>query len=366
MASQSTYLSYANAAAEVLTTQWFPANGPLQWVNQYYDFWRTPNAMTALLRLSQLTGADYSATAANVRAAFFIYFDPNAQPAARYLPAYYDDEAWWASCFLRLYAMTKDTSWSTTAAEVFADLAYGWDDTAKGGVWWMRNPRSYPSNNKGGVTNELYMEVGMTLYGLGGESAAQYLAATNQTWQWLQLLRDSSNLIWGNLNEDATIYPSNVPRPYTQGVILAPLWDLYVQSNDTSYLDAAQAIAEAAITNMVWPDGILQEICEKQGNCTPTETNPSLFKGIYVRHLGEFAVKLATVDDPARQQAAASYAAFLQKNADALYANYPGGTYGMDWHTAQPNYTPTGVAIWDACLQVSALDLFVSAAIVSQ
>jgi predicted alpha-1,6-mannanase (GH76 family) len=118
---------------------------------------------------------------------------------------------------------------------------------------------------------------------------------------------------------------------------------------------------------MTWPDGILQEVCEKDGNCG-TDLNPPLFKGVFVRYLGEFTQRLATLDDPARKQAAQRYAVFLQRNADAVWANYPGSThiFGMDWHTPQPNYKPTGCLIYDGCLQSSVLDLFVAAALVSQ
>jgi predicted alpha-1,6-mannanase (GH76 family) len=124
-------------------------------------------------------------------------------------------------------------------------------------------------------------------------------------------------------------------------------------------------IAGAAIQDMTWPDGILQEVCEKLGSCGPSDMDSPLFKGVYVRYLGEFAVNLATVDDPARVQAAQQYASFLQLNADTLWANYPGQIFGMDWHTPSLAYQPTGVPVYDGCLQMSALDLFISAALVS-
>ena len=129
-------------------------------------------------------------------------------------------------------------------------------------------------------------------------------------------------------------------------------------------LDSAQSIAQAAIDTMCWPDGILQEVCEKRGNCGDDQ-DPILFKGIYVRYLGEFAARLATLRDPARVAAARRYAGFLQLNADAVWANFPGGTYGMDSHTLQADYQPTGNPVYDGSLQSSALDLFISAALVS-
>jgi predicted alpha-1,6-mannanase (GH76 family) len=363
MASKETYIAYAKAAAGTLTTNWFPSNGPSTWVFQYGDFWRAPNVLTALTRLSQVTGAwNYAATASDALSAFYAYFDPNTPPADRDSPAYYDDECWWGDAFLRVGMLTSDAKWNTAGKQIFLDLQAGWDDAAKGGVWWKRYPKRYPDNNKDSIENELYMDIAMGLYKNDPQSV--YLDATQKAWQWMGLLIDSSGLVWGNLKEDATINKDNVPRPYTQGCVLDALWALYENSKDTAFLDSAQSIADAAIDTMCWPDGILQEICEKRGNCG-NDLDPLLFKGIYVRYLGELAVRLATLPDPARVAAAARYAEFLQHNADAVWVNFPGGTYGMDWHTLQPDYQPTGNTVYDGSLQTSALDLFISAAIVS-
>jgi predicted alpha-1,6-mannanase (GH76 family) len=363
MASKQTYLAYAQAAAETLTTNWFPSNGPSTWVYQYSDFWRAPNALIALTRLSGLNGTwDYAATAADALSTFYNYFDPNISPEDRNSPAYYDDECWWGDAFLRVGQLDDNAQWNTAGQQIFLDLQGGWDDAAKGGVWWRRYPKSYPENNKDSIENELYMDIAMGLY--RNDPQANYLEATKKTWNWMALLLDSSGLIWGNLKQDATINPDNVPRPYTQGCVLDALWDLYQHSKDPAYLDSAQSIADAAIETMCWPDGILQEICERRGNCGDDQ-DPLLFKGIYVRYLGELAVRLATLPDPARVAAAARYTEFLQRNADAVWVNFPGGTYGMDWHTLQPDYQPTGNAMTDGSLQTSALDLFISAALVS-
>jgi predicted alpha-1,6-mannanase (GH76 family) len=360
MASRQTYLGYAGAAAQVLTDKWFPTDGPTNWVNAG-DFWRAPNLMTALTDLMQLTGSrDYLATATNALAAFSPYFIPGSSPA------YYDDECWWGALFLRLGNLTGDHSWFSTAGQIFTDLQGGWDNVAGGGVWWMRDPKN-PDNEKGSIENELYMDIAMGLYADGPAGERQtYLDATNQTWQWMQALVDSTGLVWGSLNRDGSIKRSNVARPYNQGVILGPLWALYRLAGDTTYLDRAEQIAQAAIDTMTWPDGILREVCEQRGDCGPGDLNPPLFKGVFVRYLGEFAQRLATLDDPARRQTAQRYAAFLQRNADAVWANYPGRIFGMDWHTPQPNYQPSGVLIYDGSLQSSALDLFVAAALVSQ
>ena len=261
MASKQTYTDYANAATQTLVQNWFPPNGPSTWIQTYQDIWHVPNVVTALTRLSKLTGTwNYESTADNAQQMFNNYFYPQ-----RGLPSYYDDECWWGDLFNRLYSLTGASQWTTAANQVFVDLQGGWDDAAKGGVWWKRNPKSYPGNNKGSIENELYMAIAMALYNAppSDTDPGVYLSATTQTLQWLGNLIDKTGMVWGNLDQNGNINPSNVPRPYTQGVILGALWDLFQQSNLTSYLDTAQQIADAAIANMIWPDGILQDNCEK-------------------------------------------------------------------------------------------------------
>jgi predicted alpha-1,6-mannanase (GH76 family) len=367
MASRQTYIGYAEAAAQVLSEKWFGEDGLNKWVNDpgYPDYWRAPNLVIALTDLMQLTGSrSYWSTVADARKYFHEYFCP---PNGR-LPAFYDDECWWGSCFLRLGALTGDNAWISAADPIFTDLKGGWDDCAFGGVWWRRDPKSFPDNEKGAIENQLYMDIAMGLYAANPKQT--YLDATNQTWQWMQRLIDPTGLVWGSLEKDGTIMRSNVPRPYIQGVVLAPLWAMYKLAGDTTYLDRAEQIAQAAIDKMTWPDGILREACEERGNCGPNDIDSTLFKGIFVRYLGEFAHRLAAIDDPARKKTAQRYAAFLQHNADAVWANFPGGIFGIDWRTPQPKYQPDNSVAWsyqyNGTLQCSALDLFVAAALVSQ
>jgi predicted alpha-1,6-mannanase (GH76 family) len=361
MASRQTYLDHAHAAAKVLTTKWFPEDGPTKWVNES-DFWRAPNAMTSLTDLMQLDGSrSYLATAGNAKTVFAGNFSPG------WSPSYHDDECWWGACFLRLGVLTGDADWIGIADQIFDDLRGGWDDVASGGVWWKRDPKSYPDNEKGSIENELYMDIAMMLYAAKPPSERQpYLDAAKQTWRWMQqALVQPNGLVWGSLEADGKINPKNVARPYNQGTVLGPLWSMYEAEGDTSYLDAAEKIVAAALDTMTWPDGILREICEQRGDCGQ-DRDPPLFKGIFVRYLGEFTRRLATMNDPARRKAAQQYATFLQHNADAVLANFPSGIYGMDWHTSQPEYRPKGDLLYDGPLQSSALDLFVAAALVSE
>jgi predicted alpha-1,6-mannanase (GH76 family) len=51
---------------------------------------------------------------------------------------------------------------------------------------------------------------------------------------------------------------------YNQGVILSGAANLYRVFNDSSYLHYAENIAFATLTHLVWPDGVLSEVCDNE------------------------------------------------------------------------------------------------------
>ena len=365
MSDAADYLAAAQSAATVLTTKWFPESGPQTWVGTYWDFWRTPNLIGALIRLMTAEGSQTYVSTVNAGP---LAFDPYWTPP--YSPGYYDDEGWWAMQFLDAHTFFQGTGpdgWTKRAIAVYQDMAAGWDDVCEGGVWQERNPKSYPGNFKGSISTELYMAIGGRLANLAGiPSDPSYLSGAQRAWAWIDKhLVDENFLIWGQLDAHGQIYRPNVPHTYTQGVVLTGRWELYLASKDTSLLDAAQSGAQAAIDHMTWPGGILREPCEVDATCGPSDSNPALFKGIYARSLAALVVGLRGTGDQARIAVADTFAAFLRANADAVIANFPGGIFGMDWHQPQPNYQPTGNTVYDGCLQFSALELFLAAALVS-
>ncbi|HEX2188349.1 MAG TPA: glycoside hydrolase family 76 protein [Longimicrobiaceae bacterium] len=354
MTETGPYLRYAQAAADVLTARWFGPDAPGRWVPN--DFWRTPNVMTALNGLMTLTGGD----------AYQPTLDAGLAAYRRvYRPAYYDDEAWWGAAFLRIHARTGRDDYLDPVVGLFEDLRGGWDDTAGGGVWFKRSPRAYregdEKNDKNSISTVLFCEVAGGLHATPRGTADQ-LEWAQRAWGWLrEHLVDRWELLWGNTLEDGSINPDNPPRPYGQGVALGALTDLYRATGDARFIDAAVRLADAAVTSMTWNGGVLRDTYEVLGDFRPTLLDPILFKPIFARYLGEFTVALAGISG--READARRYAAFLKANADALWASYPGGVFGMDWHTPQPDYRPAQDAdLYNGSLQSGAVDLFVAAA----
>lgn len=282
-----------------------------------------------------------------------------------YQPGYYDDEAWWGAAFLRIHARTGRADYLAPVAPLFEDLKGGWSDVAGGGVWFKRDPTDYSGNDKNSISTVLFCEIAGGLHLAPGGTAEQLEWAV-RSWTWLRThLVDRWGLVWGNALEDGTINPSNPARPYSQGVPLGALWNLYTATGDASYLDEAVFVADAAVNSMTWNGGVLRDTYEVLGDFRPTLLDPILFKPIFARYLGELTVRLAGIE--ARKADARRYAAFLTANADALHANYPQGVFGMDWHTPRPGYQPAGPAgmntdLYNGSLQSGAVDLFVAAA----
>jgi len=129
---------------------------------------------------------------------------------------------------------------------------------------------------------------------------------------------------------------------YNQGVILGGLVELSKAKSNSSYLDIARKIADAAThSTHLNPNGILKESCEA-GDCGGD--GPS-FKGIFVRNLGEL--------DRALQ--GRPYLAYLKRNADSAIKSDKNTLNQYGVHFSGPFDKA------DAARQHSVLDLLVSA-----
>lgn len=90
-------------------------------------------------------------------------------------------------------------------------------------------------------------------------------------------------------------------------MILGALADLYIATQDSSYLDHADVIAKATMSQMVDSSGILSDTCDLNHTCSGDNLQ---FKGVFARNLQKLYKSRA---DPA-------YKAFLNKNAEAIWA----------------------------------------------
>ncbi len=353
----SPYVSYATAAVEKLTSTWFTPQTPLDWVGE--DYWRTPTIIEELVRYAVVNGgppSDYPGTLLTLK---------NALDAGETWIGecgYYDDETCWGRMLVTANEWSPAQRYHDDAVRIFDDLDAAWKtslDVCGGGVWWRRQLGD--GNFKAANATLGYMEIAL---GLGDSAAA------SNAWKWIQDhdLIDAKGMVWGGLDGACKPDPKNPPVVAQQGNAIAPIWLLYKLTGDATLLDTAQLIVDGTLATMVWPG--------TQIVTTPVDAhwrgadeqfhldhgNETLFKGIFVSFLGDFAAHLATVDDPARQEAARRYGAALRANADSLHAAYPKGIYDMDWLHGDPSYSGDGDQQTQACLQYSAICAFVAAA----
>ncbi|KAI1160604.1 putative glycosyl hydrolase [Nemania serpens] len=232
-----------------------------------------------------------------------------------------DDTGWWALALASLYEVTGNSTYLDLAKEDEAYMYDYWNTaTCGGGLIWNVPNMTYHN----AISNELYLELTATLHNLiPGDT--YYLNQALKEWEWFDStgMINSEGLINDGLTEDESCVNNGQPIwSYNQGVVLAGLVQLSAATDDTSYLDVAQSIAEAVLKDAsLSPGGILTEsACATADECEP---NGTAFKGIFMRGLAKLD---AALDDH-------PYESYIWKNAQSAYDNSRNATdfYGLVW-----------------------------------
>lgn len=339
---------YAQYAGETIAAlqKWYNAETGLY---ETTSWWNAANALTAIIDYSRITGSveylDIIDNSFEICKEFEVQMsNPEENWICRnFINDYYDDEGWWVLAWIEAYELTKDDKYLKMARITFADMASGWDDVCGGGIYWKK-----PNIGKSAVQNELFMLAALRLHQRGGGETLgkSYLEWAEATWDWFSKtgMLNEEYLVENGLNKQCEV---SVGRHYTynQGMILSALVELYTVKGDEKLLELAHNIARAAITNLIYEDGILKDPKEPELNGDATQ-----FKGIFMRHL-RFLYSVS----PQKE-----YKTFILKNADSIWSvarNKSNNKIGAVWN-AHPQKT-------DASCQSSALDAFNAAMIVS-
>jgi predicted alpha-1,6-mannanase (GH76 family) len=303
-------------------------------------WWNAANAITVLVDYSRATNTTQYLTAVSNT-----FNNANtANGSTNFITSANDDEAWWALAWVDAYDLTKTASYLTMAQTIFADMTTQWDTTTcGGGVWWSKDLTT--SAYKNAITNELFLKLAAALANRVTDPTqkAQYLAWAQKEWQWFSAsgMINSQNMINDGLNAANPAACTNNGQTtwtYNQGVILGGLVELYNADKDTTLLPKAQAIASAAMTNLVTSSGVLHE---------PSMSGPDgpQFKGIFIRNLVELNSAAPN----------AQYKAFVDTNANSIWNNDQGANYQFGVYWEGP-YDST-----DGTRQTSALDALIAA-----
>jgi predicted alpha-1,6-mannanase (GH76 family) len=323
------YRAWAAAAIGALQRWYVPATGCWRTTG----WWNAANALTAVARYSRLTG-DHSH--APIIATTF----SNAQRQhARFLNSFYDDTGWWGLAWVDAYDLTGDSRYLDAARTIFTHNTGAWDGTCRGGLWWNQQRRY-----KNAITSELFLTLAARLH-QRTPGSQEYLGWALRCWQWFA----ASGLIGasGLVNDGLTAACANNGGPtwtYNQGVVLGGLAALHQITGDPAYLTQGDAIAEAALSTLTSPAGILSEPCEADApGCDGDQTQ---FKGIFVRYLFDFW----------QQRPRPAYRAFILANAGSIWASDRNAADQLGLHWSGP-YDRA-----DASRQTSGLDALTAAA----
>jgi predicted alpha-1,6-mannanase (GH76 family) len=300
-------------------------------------WWNSANAITVLVNYSRVShDRQYLPVLPNTLR--------RAQITSKgFLNKYYDDEGWWALAWIDAYDLTGNRRYLAMASSIFADMAKGWDNTCEGGIWWSKD-RKY----KNAIANELFLSVAAHLAARtkNPHRREQYATWAKKEWQWFAAsgMINEQHLVNDGLDLATCKNNGKNTWSYNQGVLLGGLVELNRTDPDPTLPRMAQSIAQAALTHLTDPNGILHDTCEPKCGADGVQ-----FKGIFVRNL--MALQ-NSFPDP-------RYKTFMDANARSIWthAQGPNRQFGQVWSGPFDSGS--------AGRQSSALDVLVAAASVA-
>ena len=321
------YRGFAAAGIEALQHWYRPWTG--RWRST--GWWNAANALTAVIAYTQRSGDDQYADVVNRT------FNRARRRHRDFVNSFYDDNGWWGLAWVAAYDLTGEDRYLAAARAIFANMVTGWDDTCGGGVWWNTD-RKY----KNAITNELFLTLAARLHQRAAGGGTDYLQWARREWEWFTArgLLGAAGLINDGLT-DACVNNGDVTWTYNQGVVLGGLAALHEITGDGGYLEQAEAIADAAISQLVTAApaaGILFEPDEL--GTDPKDADRPQFKGVFMRNLYDLNARSGK---PA-------YTGFIQANARSIWDRNRNDRNQFGLHWAGPFDQA------DASRQSSALD----------
>lgn len=287
-------------------------------------WWNSANVLTATIRYGAVTGdPEVPRVVEDVfEKARHYPLGADSTGVTRYcdnfINDYYDDEGWWALAWIEAFHLTGERKYLDMAETIFRDMTTGWSEACGGGIYWKKNPLHY----KNSIANNLFSLTAIRLHKATGDNAYRDWFRKNVDWYTRSgMINTDIYQIEDGTKDDCT---PNRDQHYTynQGVAIAVLAEMYLQTDDRSYLELAGKIADATINErLVTDDGILREMRPQI-----EDSNDGVqFKGIFIRHL---AFLYDITKNPA-------YKDFIVRNAESIVArDYDAATrsFGCYWY----------------------------------
>lgn len=350
-----TYLTNAETALDYLQTFYNESDG--LW---HTNWWQSANQLTTVANM--VDGG--SEKASNISASLFPNIFTQAQDynivnnhntkrqtETPWTNSFYDDEGWWAMAWIRVYDVTGNETYLEASKGLFDDMTTGWGtNCSSAGIWWDK-----PHTVIAQISNALFLEVAAWLANRVPDNKQYYVDWAEREWQWLvspegQYLPDV-HFVGPNIDVQTCTYPDDredkIDFTYTQGSLLSGLVELAVATSNDTYLQEANAIANATMS-ILSNNGVLQDRIDQ---ANPGGSAPQ-FKGVFMRALQRL---YSASPDP-------EYQAFAQRCADSIWNNdRQDSALGVDWNGPFYDNDPE-----PAGAQSSAMDALVAAWILSE
>ncbi|MDG0790505.1 glycosyl hydrolase [Cohnella ginsengisoli] len=189
---------------------------------------------------------------------------------------YYDDMAWMGLAWLRAFDATGESRYKEAALTLWEEIRGGWNDEAGGGIAWRKTQTDYkntPANAPSAI-------LAARLYERFQNPEDLNWAKRIYEWESRTLVDPDTGFVWDGINRtgDGAIDKA-WQFSYNQGVYIGAAVELYRATKDEAYLASARRTADAAATVLAGgPAGMLPSEGDGDG---------ALFKGVFVRYLGE-------------------------------------------------------------------------------
>lgn len=231
----------------------------------YSDFWWEAQMWEMVMDAYQRTGNSTYRTMIDQIYTGFTAFYPTVTSD------FNDDMGWWALASARAYQITGETVYKTEAENLFATIWSHEDSTYGGGIWWQNSVH----NQKNVATNAPAAITAARLYQITGNTS--YLTDAQTLFTWLQTNLQSGGEVYDHIDGTGGGTVTKWDFSYNLGTYIGAAAALYEATGTTSYLTAAQYVANWATTYFTNGGTFLNEGVDDAGG----------FKTILVRYLAE-------------------------------------------------------------------------------
>lgn len=240
---------------------------------------------------------------------YLVYFDKwysgiKVKNGNTYYNNFYDDMEWIALTLIRMYEVTKEDKYLTTATDLWIDIRKGWNsEYAGGGVAWTKDqPWS-----KNACSNGPASIIASKMYAIKKDPSDLQWAKDIYHWEKEILLNPANGAVYDNVDGRSNTF-GKFSLSYNQGTFVGAAYELYKSTGEKQYLNDARKSLMFGISD--------PSMIDQSNNLLRDEGNGDggLFKGILIRYMVEVLL------EPDLEFAYKNkFTTFFNNNADILW-----------------------------------------------